>query len=480
MFLGDRETRSRWQILVEKMLNHVNPYTKLAWKDDPAIICVNWCNEQKIIKYCDVSKVLPEIRDLLNRSWRAWLRKKYQTGAAVAGVWGTQGLSGGKTLDNLEFPGSRYGSIPEANDFSLFFYELMRAETAWYEGVVRKAGYPGLISQCDLSGETIDSAFRREMSELVCMHAYFAHLTDFGVVGSRITQASSVGQLAAYWRNSNATRLCDRPLLETEHNHMFSNQYQHEAGLVFAAYSVLQGFAGLCVHENPVALAVRKDAGMDWIASNPIGRANAFITALLFRRGDVQKAAHRVERQIPLDYVRTNNNGSTAVNTEQNKISLMTGFTVNFPELKRPANLTSDVPKPDVAILPDSGGTIAGGDWAVGVVDSRNTKFSLQNFVSDLKVKGILSASNRSDPDACVFQIDTGEITMRPKENLIKVVTHRTEGVSLEANKAEALSWSCRCGRSGIGVRGRGHFRVRRHPPGHGWHGVGRAAATIL
>jgi hypothetical protein len=39
-----------------------------------------------------------------------------------------------------------------------------------------------------------------------------------------------------------------------------------------------------------------------------------------------------------------------------------------------------------------------------------------------------------------VFQSDTGEITMRSKENLMKVITPKTEGVSLEANKAEILS----------------------------------------
>ena len=316
----------------------------------------------------------------------------------------------------------------------------MRAEMAWCEGVVRNAGYKGLISQCDLSGEIIDSAFRWETAPLVSMHAYFAPpptlarlarrslkqalLGNWRAIGGTPMQRASV--TGRYWKQSTTTcsgiNTSMRPAL-------------------FLQPTRLQGFAGLCVHEDPVALSVRKDAGMDWIASNPIGRANAFITALLFRRGDVQKAAHRVELQIPLDYLRTNNNGSRAVNTEQNKISLLTGFTVSFPELKRRANLTSDVPKPDLAILPDSGGKIAGGDWAVGVVDSRNTKFSLQNFVSDLKVKGILSASNLSDPNAGVFQSDTGEITMRSKENLIKVVTPRTEGVSLEANKAEALSF---------------------------------------
>ena len=437
MFLGDPGTRTRWQTLAGKMLNHVNPYTKTAWKDEPAIVCVNFYNEQEIIRYREFSKYLPQTRELLNRCWRDWLQKKYQTPASLAKAWGRQNVA---AFDKIELPGSRNGSKPEANDYGLFFYELISTQMAWCENIVRSTGYKGLTSGIDMSYEAIDNAIRWEYSDVAGSHSYFAHPSDAGQNAAKMTQASSIGQTAGYWRSANSTRLADRPILQTEYNHFFWNQYQHENGLVFPAYSAFQGFSALFLHEDAVALEVSNTEYVDLIARNPVNRANEFISACLFKRGDVRKTAHQVQMQISSAYLKSNNNGVKAVSSEQNKIGLMTGFSLTFPDIKRPSTLKSVIPRPDLAILPESGAEIAGGEWAASVIESKNTPFSLQKFVSDLKTKGILPASNLSDPDAGVFQNETGEITMRSKENLIKVITPKTEGVSLEANKAETLS----------------------------------------
>ncbi len=434
LFLGDPETKNRWQTLAEKMLNHVNPYTKIAWKDDPAIVCVNFYNEQEIIRYIELSRFSPQTRDLLNKRWRDWLQKKYQTPASLAKAWGSKEVV---AFDKVELPATRNGFN---NDYGLFFYELITTQMAWCENIVRNTGYKGITSGIDMSYETIDNAIRWEYSDVVGSHSYFAHPSNFGKDASKMTQASSIGQAAGYWRSANSTRLADRPILETEYNHFFWNQYQHENGLVFPAYSAFQGFSALFLHEDAVALEVKNTEYVDLIARNPVNRANEFIAACLFKRGDIKETTHQVQMQIPGAYFKNNNNGVKAVNSEQNKIGLLTGFSLVFPDLNRPSTLKSVIPKPDLAILPESGAEIAGGDWSASVIESRKTKFSLQKFVSDLKTKGILPASNLSDPDAGVFQNETGEITMRTKENLIKVITPKTEGVSLEANKAETLS----------------------------------------
>jgi len=47
MFLGDPELRRIWLYAAETLMNHVNPYTGLAWKDDPVIVCVEPYNEQE-------------------------------------------------------------------------------------------------------------------------------------------------------------------------------------------------------------------------------------------------------------------------------------------------------------------------------------------------------------------------------------------------------------------------------------------------
>jgi hypothetical protein len=48
-----------------------------------------------------------------------------------------------------------------------------------------------------------------------------------------------------------------------------------------------------------------------------------------------------------------------------------------------------------------------------------------------LRKKGILKKDNITDSDNGIFQTDTGEITMRVKEKLVKVVSPKTEAITL-------------------------------------------------
>jgi len=56
-----------------------------------------------------------------------------------------------------------------------------------------------------------------------------------------------------------------------------------------------------------------------------------------------------------------------------------------------------------------------------------------------MKRSGLLAESNVSEPSKGVFESDTGEITMRAQENLLKVVTPLSEAVTLEAGRSEAV-----------------------------------------
>jgi hypothetical protein len=444
MYLGEPYARARWKAVAEQQLSHVNPYTGIAWRDEPAIAVVEFYNEQEIWKNPErFSKLRQDTVNLLNAKWRAWLLGKYRTAEAVASAWGEKGVSAPGAFEKLEIRKNIDQAGPKANDIGLFFADLARAEMAWCEGVVRGAGYKGLISQFNASKQILDSAVRWETSELVSANTYPNGCAEGRNPGSKCLQRSSVEEAAKYWRDGgNATRLSDRPFFVTEHHQYFWNRYQHEDGLVFASYSALQGFAGVTVHEDPVALEVSdlSDLGHDWIAQNPIARANEFIAAHLYKRGDVRGASRRVELQIPSAYLSVNANGMKAISAEQGKIALMTGFSLAFPDLQRPGTVTTKRLPADIAIFPDGGAEIKAGGWSTSLMEPKGAKFSLQGFVSEMKAKGILPASNQSDPDAGVFQSETGEVTLRAKERLIKVVTPRTEAVSLEADKAEALS----------------------------------------
>ena len=434
MYLGSEWERTHWRYGAETLLNHVNPYTSLAWKDDPSLAVVEFYNEQEIgIKHIpETIEKDPETRALLERKWREWLKNKFkgQLPPEFKGI----------VPDQAPIPNMR-GETELTNQFSLFLGDLARESASWCEKVARKTGYQGLTTQYNFSKTIGDSAVRWELDQVVEMNGYFNHPSQGMRPGSQIAQTSSVEKSADYWRGINSTRLAGRPMLVSEHNHCFWNRYQHEGGLVFGAYSALQGYSSIMIHSGPVVLKLKNHIVENFSSgSSPIVRANEFLSACLFRRGDVQTSPHRLELRIPRLFLMTAGNGFKAVNSEQGKLALITGFALSFPELPRPQGIPVKLPPSSLTLLPAGGGIATATEWSSSVLDSNDGSFSLVDTVAKLKSSGLLPKSNLSDPAREVFQSDTGEITMRAKEKLFKVVTPRTEAVSLEAGKRETLN----------------------------------------
>jgi len=74
-----------------ELLAHVNPYTRLAYKDDPAMAMVEINNENAFFRFAFANGAfdsLPEnFREVVRLKWRAWLAAKYPSFAAMAGAW---------------------------------------------------------------------------------------------------------------------------------------------------------------------------------------------------------------------------------------------------------------------------------------------------------------------------------------------------------------------------------------------------------
>ena len=103
--------------------------------------------------------------------------------------------------------------------------------------------------------------------------------------------------------------------------------------------------------------------------------------------------------------------------SEQSKLALISGFGLAFPWAPTPEGITPGR-KPDLAVLPTGAADVETHGWYT---------------------RGILPKENLTDPDRGIFQTDTGEITMRQQEKLVKVVTPRTEAVTMLAGRSEPL-----------------------------------------
>ena len=438
MYLGDKTVRDSWAHGVAFMMSHVNPYTGLAWKDDPGIACVILYNEQEWGFFHPKSRLDRETQAEFDAQFRRWLERKYKNPGALAKAWANASMTSfdqAVTPEKFPFDGKKISD----NDYILFCGGLSHESAKWMRDTLRATGYKGLVAQYNISQWLQGQEARWGESPVTINNTYHNHPTAFDQPGSRCGQNSSIGSGAWYWRGVASARFADRPFIETEFNHSFWNPYQYECGPLFGAYSAFQGFDALSIHEGAVFTSVAKPGlGVFNVGHSPIARAGEFLSACLFLRGDVTPSSHRVELQIPKAYLQTDVNGSRSVSYEQGKLAFMVGFSVSFPETKQ-AEGVGEPSAPDL-VLPPAGGAefrSAGGGWAVESVDSKASDFSLAAAVASMKAKGLLDKDNQSDPSNGIFQSDTGQIVMRTKENLLKITTLRSEAVVLEGGRSE-------------------------------------------
>jgi hypothetical protein len=83
------------------LLTHVNPYTKTAYRDEPAVAFVEISNEDALYAVWGWGQLdeLPEpYAGTFRKLWNAWLRKKYGTTAKLRAAWNAQERPLGKEM----------------------------------------------------------------------------------------------------------------------------------------------------------------------------------------------------------------------------------------------------------------------------------------------------------------------------------------------------------------------------------------------
>lgn len=322
---------ANWKLFARRLLTHVNPYTGLSLADDPAMICLNLVNEEN---HPDAKRQMDIHREQLR-----FLREDLNVKCLLT------------SLNH-------------------------RAE-------------PDLV-------------VRRSLFDVADLHMYFSHPNRDGkgrswfgdVFKSQLTGTWPGG----IWRRQFPSRLWDRPTLTTEFRHCWPNVFRCEAGPMIGAYGAFQDWDALVGYGYAEGAASLRDRNYD---SNPFDTCNdpfslfgEKISILMFRRGDVRPAVHKVCVTVPREIV-------------------------DRPEAKRPKYF----PDPVCSLGLLTGiGSVAGNEVPVGMVAlPLAAAGSPKGLAGDL----LKTATNG------VWRGDTGETVLDTKAQTLLVTTPMSESCTL-------------------------------------------------
>ena len=248
-----------------ELFDHVNPYTGVAWKDEPAVLFVTLLNEDSI------ASVWSGAEDVYVAKYNEWAKGR-------------------------GYPALEKKDIGKHKEFAAFLYEVKANANHRMTKRLKEAGVKTLISGGNW-WENMAQTYEREALEVVDNHQYadIYHGASGKVVMHFNNQANLQNGSPAYASPimMAPTRVFGRPFTVTEWNFCNPNQWRAEAGLAMGAYASLQDWDAIYrfawSHERAPMFKPSPSKGFD-IVTDPLSQLTERQAVLLFGRRDAAPA----------------------------------------------------------------------------------------------------------------------------------------------------------------------------------------------
>ena len=271
-FFVSRKAVENWQTFSKTLLNHVNPYTGLAWKDDPAIVSISLVNENTI--FGSSNAMFSHFEKLFNK----WLEAKSIT-------------ANDKDRSFLRkiFLSEVYGN----------FYKEQKA-------FLDSLGVRAMITDQNF-WEGYSVTLMRKNYDIVDTHRYYGHpsfIEKPWSLPAKMKNTSSISEYGGCISLSDC-QIAGKPFSITEWNYVNNNDHCAEGAFLVGAYGSLHRWDMLCrfayAHAtvnfaNPVWTTTYFDANIVSLFSDRAG-------ALFYLREDVKPSDITITSFLPEDYL---------------------------------------------------------------------------------------------------------------------------------------------------------------------------------
>lgn len=406
-----------WCRFARELLSHVNPYTGLALKDDPALTTLVMVNEDNYLNF--VGDLPPRTRALWQSAWCDWLTERYGDRGGLAAAWGnalkpdedpTRGtvlLAGGGAVRDV--------------DRALFCADRHRRTFARMHRFLREElGVRALLTDMNAWTENIAHQVVRTDFDWVDTHFYWDHPNFLERPWSLPSRGWSGGECAVSARGTGARdqallRLLGKPFTISEFNFVAPNEYRSEGGLLMGAIAGLQDWDGLyrfAYSHDQRNLIEPRPVGFFDVASDPLSLASDRVGLLLFLRGDVEAAPHSVA--LPIDAKLTLDRPSA------------------LPDLHGQITELAYVTRIGTTVGPSEADIVLGGLPGVAGVTLDVQPMAADasaRVIEELRRRGWLDAANPTDVGKGILASETGEVLLDADAGTLSVATPRTAAV---------------------------------------------------
>lgn len=442
----DESARAHWLQLLKAMLNRPNKYTGTVPIKDPALLSLVLVNEGGIVElaYRQEGGFNAGFPAAYAPEFNAWLSRKYGSERTLSDAWQGE-LGGDESLKaGVAVPKALRGKGARHRDFMQFVVDKERQTYQWMHEQARALGYGGFTTAFNNWGFW-QSDISRASLPLVDMHSYHVLPTSFVAPGSRVAQSSALSNAARFVRELAGTRQWGKPFTVSEYGQPFWNSSRRESVALVPSYAALQGWDLVSQFtETPIQLRYEKTTLSRRAAIHPFGigadpvlRAGERLAALLYRRGDVARSPARVSVMLDPASVMENGEGMSQLTEGLSRLSLLGGYGLQIGDaIVDPGNRTAGK---SFSIVTGASSThwkglLANLATRIGVSGADNER------LEELKSKGLLPRTNRSNFARQVYESDTGQLLLQAKEEQFTISTPSTIAIAVQRAPASAGS----------------------------------------